>query len=138
MFRNLYNVISRETRTIFKYPIYLMCMVVMPCLCTLFFTSLMENGQPVDMPVGVVDNDNTTTTRKLTRMLDSFQSSKVVAHYPSVDDARHAIQTGEIYGFMYFPKHTTQPTISLLPDSLRYPSTTATRQSWQAPLSSRI
>lgn len=107
MFRNLYNVISRETRTIFKYPIYLMCMVVMPCLCTLFFTSLMENGQPVDMPVGVVDNDNTTTTRKLTRMLDSFQSSKVVAHYPSVDDARHAIQTGEIYGFMYFPKHTT-------------------------------
>ena len=61
----------------------------------------------MEMPIGVVDNDNTTTTRKLTRMLDSFQSSKVVAHYPSVDDARHAIQTGEIYGFMYFPKHTT-------------------------------
>jgi ABC-2 type transport system permease protein len=67
----------------------------------------MESGQPMEMPIGVVDNDNTTTTRKLTRMLDSFQSSKVVAHYPSVDDARHAIQTGEIYGFMYFPKHTT-------------------------------
>ena len=82
-------------------------MVVMPCLCAMFFTTLMENGQPVDMPVGVVDNDNTTTTRKLTRMLDSFQSSKVVAHYPSVDDARHAIQTGDIYGFIYFPKHTT-------------------------------
>lgn len=61
----------------------------------------------MDMPVGVVDNDNTTTTRKLIRMLDSFQSSKVVAHYPSVDDARHAVQTGEIYAFMYFPKHTT-------------------------------
>ena len=95
-------------------------MIVMPFLCTMFFTSLMENGQPVDMPVGVVDNDNTTTTRKLTRMLDSFQSSKVVAHYPSVDDARHAIQTGEIYGFMYFPKGTTeqllagrQPKVSL-------------------------
>ena len=87
-------------------------MVVMPCLCAMFFTTLMENGQPVDMPVGVVDNDNTTTTRKLTRMLDSFQSSKVVAHYPSVDDARHAIQTGEIYGFMYFPKHTTDNLLS--------------------------
>ena len=87
-------------------------MVVMPCLCAMFFTTLMENGQPVDMPIGVVDNDNTTTTRKLTRMLDSFQSSKVVAHYPSVDDARHAIQTGEIYGFMYFPKHTTDNLLS--------------------------
>lgn len=107
MIRNLYNVISREIRIIFTYPIYLVCMVVMPCICTVFFTTLMESGQPVDMPIGVVDNDNTTTTRKLTRMLDSFQSSKVVAHYPSVDDARHAIQTGEIYGFMYFPKYTT-------------------------------
>ena len=107
MICNLYNVISREIRIILKYPIYLICMVIMPCLCAAFFTTLMESGQPMDMPVGVVDNDNTTTTRKLTRMLDSFQSSKVVAHYPSVDDARHAIQTGEIYGFMYFPKHTT-------------------------------
>lgn len=82
-------------------------MVILPFLALTFFTTLMEEGQPVDMPVGVVDNDNTTTTRKLTRMLDSFQSSKVVAHYPSVDDARHAMQKGEIYGFMYFPKHTT-------------------------------
>ena len=104
---NLYNVITREIRIIFKYPIYLTCMVVVPCLCAVFFTTLMESGQPMEMPIGVVDNDNTTTTRKLTRMLDSFQSSKVVAHYPSVDDARHAIQTGEIYGFMYFQKHTT-------------------------------
>ena len=107
LFCNLYNVITREIHIIFKYPIYLMCMVVVPCLCALFFTTLMESGQPMDMPIGVVDSDNTTTTRKLTRMLDSFQSSKVVAHYPSVDDARHAIQTGDIYGFMYFPKHTT-------------------------------
>lgn len=82
-------------------------MIFMPALCAAFFTTLMKNGQPTDMPVGVVDNDNTTTTRKLIRTLDSFQSSKVVARYPSVDDARHAIQTGEIYGFMYFPKHTT-------------------------------
>lgn len=82
-------------------------MFVLPCLCAAFFTTMMDSGQPMDMPVGVVDNDNTSMTRKLIRTLDSFQSSKVVAHYPSVDDARHAIQTGEIYGFMYFPKHTT-------------------------------
>ncbi|MDO4958888.1 MAG: ABC transporter permease [Prevotellaceae bacterium] len=104
---HLYNVISREIRIIFSYPIYLVCMFVLPCLCAGFFTTMMDSGQPMDMPVGVVDNDNTSMTRKLIRTLDSFQSSKVVAHYPSVDDARHAIQTGEIYGFMYFPKHTT-------------------------------
>ena len=100
-------------------PMYLFCMVLFPVFVCLFFTSLMEEGQPQDMPVGVVDLDNSTTTRKLIRTLDSFQSSKVVAHYPSFDDARLAMQHNEIYGFLYFPKGTTadllasrQPTVS--------------------------
>lgn len=84
-----------------------MCMVVMPIICALFFTTLMKDGIPTDMPVGIVDNDNSSTSRKLTRLLDSFQSSKVVGQYPSVDDARHAMQEGEIYAFMYFPKGMT-------------------------------
>lgn len=107
LLRNLFNVIVREFRLIFNHKIYLVCMVFMPCLLALFFTTLMKDGVPMDMPVGVVDNDNTSMTRKLTRMLDSFQSSKVVAYYPSPDDARHAMQRGEIYGFMYFPEHLT-------------------------------
>ena len=82
-------------------------MVLMPMVVTVLFTSMMYEGQPVEMPVGVVDNDNTSTTRRLIRTLDSFQSSKVVARYPSVEEARKAIQRGEIYAFAYFPKHTT-------------------------------
>lgn len=99
--------------------IYLFSMIVFPIFVTLFFTSLMHEGQPQDMPVGVVDLDNSATTRKMTRMLDSFQSSKVVARYPNVESARLAMQHNEIYGFLYFPKGTTadllasrQPTVS--------------------------
>ena len=95
-------------------------MLVFPLMVMFFFTSLLQEGQPVDMPVGVVDLDNTSTTRSLIRRLDGFQSAKVVAHYPSVAEARHAIQNNEIYGFMYFPKGTTeqllagrQPKVSL-------------------------
>ena len=40
-------------------------MVIFPILVIIFFTSLMNEGQPVEMPVGVVDQDNTTTSRKL-------------------------------------------------------------------------
>lgn len=105
--RNIYNVSVREVRIILKHPVYLICMVAFPIFVTVFFTTLLGDGQPLELPVGVVDNDNTSTTRKLTRMLDSFQSSKVVAHYQNVDEARHAIQRGEIYAFMYFPRHTT-------------------------------
>lgn len=101
------SVALRECRIILSHPIYLVCMILFPSIVAVFFTSMMEEGQPIDMPVGIVDHDNTTMTRKLTRTLDSFQSSHVVAHYPTIDDARLAVQRGEIYAFMYFPKHTT-------------------------------
>ncbi len=104
---NLLKVAARETQIIISHRIYIICMVLLPLAVTILFTSLMYDGQPVEMPVGVVDNDNTTTTRKLIRTLDSFQSSKVVARYPNVDEARQAIQKGEIYAFIYFPRHTT-------------------------------
>lgn len=87
-------------------------MVVLPIFVTVFFTSLMGDGQPIEMPMGIVDNDNTPTTRKLTRMIDGFQSSKVVAHYSSMQEARLAMQRNEIYGFILFPENMTQDLMS--------------------------
>ncbi len=83
-------------------------MVVFPILVTVYFTSLMEQGIPEEMPVGVVDMDNTTTTRKLVRLLDAFQTTKITDHYSDVGAARKAMQHGDIYGFIYFPKGTTE------------------------------
>ena len=117
--KRIQQIAIRECRRLKENRIYLFSMVIFPIFVTFFFTSLMAEGQPQDMPVGIVDLDNSATTRKLTRMLDSFQSSKVVAHYPNFESARLAMQHNEIYGFLYFPKGTTanllasrQPTVS--------------------------
>ena len=83
-------------------------MVVFPIMVMLFFTSMMKEGQPTDLPIAIVDQDNTSTTRGLTRNLDAFQNSRVVAHYPNVTEARKAIQQNQIYGFLYIPKGTTE------------------------------
>ena len=86
---------------------YLFCMVIFPVFIIFFFTSLLNEGLPEKMPVGVVDQDNTATTRTLIRRLDAFQSTDIVAHYPNINEARNAIQRNEIYAFIYFPKNTT-------------------------------
>ena len=101
-------------------PIYGFCMVVFPLLAMFFFTSLLADGLPQDLPVGVVDLDNTSTTRALIRKLDGFQNSKVAAHYPSVAEARHAMQENEIYGFVYFPKGTTSNLMSARRPKISY------------------
>ena len=103
----LWNVMKREFRRLVSRPLYLFCMVVAPLFCYIFFTTLMDSGLPTDMPVGVVDQDMTTTSRQLVRNLDAFEQTAVVAHYPTIADARIAMQKGEIYGFYYIPEGTT-------------------------------
>ena len=87
-------------------------MVLFPLFALLFFTSLMDDGLPQDMPVGIVDLDNTSTSRSLVRRLDAFQNSAVVASYPSVAEARRAIQENRIYAFLYIPEGTTEKLLS--------------------------
>ena len=67
-------------KILYKNPIYGFCMVAFPVLVIVFFTSMMNEGQPEKMPVGIVDLDNTSTTRSLVRRLDAFQNSEVVAY----------------------------------------------------------
>lgn len=64
-------------------------------------------------------SDMTSTSRQLMRNLDAFEQTAIVAHYPTINEARAAMQKGEIYGFYYIPKGTTakaqsqrQPTVS--------------------------
>lgn len=105
--KQIYRVAVRECGILRSNPVYLFCMVIFPIIVVIFFTSLMDEGQPTNMPVGVVDQDNTATTRTLIRRLDAFQSTDIVAHYPNINEARNAIQRNEIYAFIYFPKNTT-------------------------------
>jgi len=109
MTRHLYYiwvVAKRECKILRVNRIYFFSMVVFPLLALVFFTSLMDEGLPEDMPVGIVDLDNSSTSRALIRRLDAFQSSRVVARYPSVAEARRAIQENEIYAFLYIPRGT--------------------------------
>lgn len=103
---------KRETFRIASKPMYLFCMVIAPIFCYLFFTTLMGNGLPTNLPAGVVDLDNTATTRNIIRNLDAFQQTEIVAHYPSFEEARKAVQRGEIYSFYYIPKGTTEEALS--------------------------
>ena len=108
----IWTVARRECKILYKNRIYGFCMVVFPLLSMVFFTSLMDEGIPQDLPVGVVDVDNTSTSRALIRRLDAFQGSRVIARYPTVTEARRAMQENEIYGFLYFPEGTTDKLLS--------------------------
>ncbi len=102
------KIARRELRRMASKPIYWFCMIAAPLFCFVFFTSLMAEGLPTDMPLGLVDNDNTTTSRSLARNLDAFEMTSIKEQYANVTEAREAVQCGDIYGFYYIPKGTTR------------------------------
>ena len=105
--KRIYHIFVRELVIMWRHPIYGFCTLVFPLLVVIFFTTLMNGGQPVEMPVGVVDQDNTHVSRAMIRKLDGFQTTQVVGHYANMNDAREAIQKNEIYAFLLIPKGTT-------------------------------
>ena len=118
--RLIYSIMLRELSILRRNYIYTACMVVFPLLVMIFFTSLMDDGLPTEMPMGIVDADNTTTTRALIRRLDAFQMSRIEHSYATVAEARRAIQNNEIYGFLYFPKGTTEKLLASRQPKISY------------------
>ena len=110
--RVVWRIAQREVARMLSQPVYLFCMVVAPLVGYVFFTTLMGKGLPVDIPVGVVDEDNTAITRQVLRNLDAFQQTAIVEQYANFGEAREALQQGKIYAFYYIPQGTTEKALS--------------------------
>ena len=92
--KRILRIVKRELRILRSNPIYFMFMVVMPIVAVLFFTTILSGGQPTEMPVGIVDQDYTPITRRMARLLDAFQTTRIAGQYATVSDARRAVQRG--------------------------------------------
>ena len=110
---NIGHVALRELNIIVrKNRIYGFCMVVFPLLLVFFFTTMLDDGVALDLPVGVVDQDNSATSRGLIRNLDAMQSSRVVYRFANITEARNAMQEGKVYAYLYIPEGTASELLS--------------------------
>lgn len=96
----------RELDILRRNRIYGFCMIAFPLLLVAFFTTMLREDTPQDLPVGVVDQDNSATSRSLVRNLDAMQTSRVVYRFANVTEARSAMQEGIIYAYLLIPEGT--------------------------------
>ncbi len=105
--RLLPGLMAREIRRLASKPLYFICMLLMPLLSMAFFLSLMHDGLPADLPIAVVDRDNTVMSRNLIRQLDAFEQTEVWLNTLSFTEARLEMQKGNVYGIFYIPEGFT-------------------------------
>lgn len=113
-------VIKREIRRLTNRPLFLFCMIIAPLFSTLFFTTLMSEGLPNNLPMGIVDLDHSPISRSISRNLNSFQQAEITSYFVDFAEARKALQKGEIYGFFYIPRNLAKDAQSMLQPTLSF------------------
>ena len=90
--------IQRELHMMFARPLYLFASVGVMLLSTFFFLTLMRGGAAENMPVAVVDLDQTSISRRLIHEMQATPSVDIQLVTNSYPEAREAMQQGKIYG----------------------------------------
>lgn len=93
----------REFGIIRRKPVFLLGSVGMMAVCCLFYLTFFKAGLPENLPVGVLDLDNSSLSRNFCRQLDATQMGKVIK-YEDFTTARDAMQTGEITSLCVIPR----------------------------------
>lgn len=100
--QNIGAVVRRELRIMRNRPIYLLGSVVTVAFCAIFFLTFLKQGLPHDLPIGIVDLDNSSLSRNFSRQLDATQLGKVLK-YDSFAEAREDMQGGKITAVCVIP-----------------------------------
>ena len=74
-----------------------------PLLLFFLMWAIFSQGIARDLPVGVVDLDNSRTSRGLVRHYDASPALEVVYVYPEVQQGAAALRNGKIYGLVIIP-----------------------------------
>lgn len=93
----------REFGIIRRKPVFLLGSVGVMAVCCLFYLTFFKAGLPENLPIGVLDLDNSSLSRNFCRQLDATQMGKVIK-YEDFTTARDAMQTGEITSLCVIPQ----------------------------------
>ena len=101
---NIKAVARREFRLWRRRPVYLIGSIIPLVVSTIFFATFFGAGMPSDLPIGVVDYDNSSLTRNFIRQLDATQLGEVV-QYSTYAEARADMQKGRITSICVLPEN---------------------------------
>ena len=90
------SVLLREWRRMTSRRLYLCVCIILPLFTLFFMATIFGNGQMENIPIGIVDQDNTASSRAITRNISAVPTFKVTRHFVNEEAARKAVQKKEI------------------------------------------
>lgn len=103
---------TREVRYAFHRPVIHWLGWIFPLLLFVLISSNFSEGTLLDLPVSVVDNDNSPLSKQLIRKLDAGSHAQVHAYSGGLQEAEHRLRTAQDYALLYIPPKFESDTLA--------------------------
>ncbi|OKL45826.1 ABC transporter permease [Pseudovibrio exalbescens] len=97
------RVFRRELRQIWARPAFAAMLLPYPLLLFILLSLVFRTGLPTDLPIAVVDLDNSTTSRQIVRMVDATSGVSIGNRATTLSEAKEALVRGDVYALLYLP-----------------------------------
>lgn len=98
-------VLKRELARITSRRLYFGVCIILPLFCIFFMNTIFGSGGMENIPIGIVDMDQTSTSRQISRTLSTIPTAKITKYYSDPKAARDATVKKEIYAYIVIPKN---------------------------------
>lgn len=119
-FNDFLKIFYRELKEIMFHPKYLFLIVLFPLFSTFLFLTMMQNGLPQALPIAVIDQDNSATSRRIIRQLDNYKQTDVTARIPNFQEAQELLKKGDVYAMLSIPPKFEQELLSFRQPTITY------------------
>ncbi len=100
----MFEALQIELRHFLKDKFLLFMCFIMPLFTASFVYMTLSESIVRNLPVGIIDFDNSQTSRNIAFNVESSSTLTIQSHYESVLDAKEAISNKEIYAAIILPK----------------------------------
>lgn len=99
------DVVKREVERVRKQPLILFMMIVLPILLCIIITSIFGEGSPKDLPIAILNQDNSEISRLFERNIQALPSCNIEYRVTSVEEGKDLFTRGKIYALVVIPKN---------------------------------
>ena len=92
-------IVKRECHILTSRPLYLFTALILPLFVLFFMKTIFGNGMIDNIPVGIVDEDNSDMSRQIVRLCSASPEIKITQKFSNLAEARDALLSKKIYGY---------------------------------------
>lgn len=100
----LFHICAQELKNVFKDQGVLIFFILVPLLYPLLYAFIYTNEVVEEVPAAVVDNSNSSISRKFLRLVDATPDVHIQSYCADMEEAKELVKDGKVYGIIYIPQ----------------------------------